>query len=107
MERNRRKTKVGFVTSNKMDKTITVAVEDSVRHSLYGKSVKRTKKFKAHDEEKHIYRASSHSWALKPTKTLSPSITIGLFTNIPSVDNNLSFSSKLISFNLSFSRISL
>ena len=51
MERNRRKTKVGFVTSNKMDKTITVAVEDSVRHSLYGKSVKRTKKFKAHDEE--------------------------------------------------------
>ena len=34
-----------------MDKTITVAVEDSVRHSLYGKSVKRTKKFKAHDEE--------------------------------------------------------
>lgn len=51
MERNRRKTKVGFVTSNKMEKTITVAVEDSVRHSLYGKSVKRTKKFKAHDEE--------------------------------------------------------
>lgn len=51
MERNRRKTKVGFVTSDKMDKTITVAVEDSVRHSLYGKSVKRTKKFKAHDEE--------------------------------------------------------
>lgn len=51
MERNRRKTKVGFVTSNKMDKTITVAVEDSVRHSLYGKSVKRTKNFKAHDEE--------------------------------------------------------
>jgi len=51
VERNRRKTKVGFVTSNKMDKTITVAVEDSVRHSLYGKSVKRTKKFKAHDEE--------------------------------------------------------
>ena len=51
MERNRRKTKVGFVTSNKMDKTITVAVEDSVRHSLYGKSVKRTKKFKVHDEE--------------------------------------------------------
>ena len=51
MERNRRKTKVGFVISNKMDKTIIVAVEDSVRHSLYGKSVKRTKKFKAHDEE--------------------------------------------------------
>lgn len=49
-ERNRRKTKVGFVTSDKMDKTITVSVEESIRHSLYGKSVKRTKKFKAHDE---------------------------------------------------------
>ena len=40
-----------MVVSNKMDKTITVAVEDFVRHSLYGKAVKRTKKFKAHDEE--------------------------------------------------------
>ncbi len=50
-ERNNRKTKVGVVVSNKMDKTITVAVEDFVRHSLYGKAVKRTKKFKAHDEE--------------------------------------------------------
>ena len=49
-ERNRRKTKVGFVTSDKMDKTITVSIEESIRHSLYGKSVKRTKKFKAHDE---------------------------------------------------------
>lgn len=49
-ERNRRKTKVGIVVSDKMDKTITVAMEDFVRHSLYGKSVKRTKKVKAHDE---------------------------------------------------------
>ena len=49
-ERNRRKTKVGLVVSDKMDKTIVVAVEDFVRHSLYGKSVKSTKKFKAHDE---------------------------------------------------------
>ena len=49
-DRNRRKTRVGLVISNKMDKTITVAVEDFVRHSLYGKAVKRTKKFKAHDE---------------------------------------------------------
>ncbi len=39
-----------MVVSDKMDKTIVVAVEDFVRHSLYGKSVKRTKKFKAHDE---------------------------------------------------------
>ncbi len=49
-ERNARKTRVGIVVSNKMDKTITVSVEDFVRHSLYGKAVKRTKKFKAHDE---------------------------------------------------------
>lgn len=50
-ERNRRKTRVGIVVSDKMDKTITVAVEDFVRHALYGKAVKRTTRFKAHDEE--------------------------------------------------------
>jgi small subunit ribosomal protein S17 len=50
-DRNRRKTRVGIVTSDKMDKTITVSVEDFVRHSIYGKAVKRTRKFKAHDEE--------------------------------------------------------
>ena len=50
-ERNNRKTRVGIVVSDRMDKTITVSVEDFVRHSLYGKAVKRTKKFKAHDEE--------------------------------------------------------
>ncbi len=50
-DRNSRKTKVGIVVSNKMDKTITVSVEDFVRHSLYGKAVKKSKKFKAHDED--------------------------------------------------------
>ena len=50
-ERNSRRVKVGVVTSNKMDKTIVVATEESVRHALYGKSVKVTKKFMAHDEE--------------------------------------------------------
>ena len=50
VERNRRKTRVGMVISDKMDKTIVVAVEDFVRHSLYGKAVKRIKKIKAHDE---------------------------------------------------------
>ncbi len=50
MERNTRKTAVGKVVSNKMDKTIVVAMEDSVKHSLYNKIVKRTVKFKAHDE---------------------------------------------------------
>ena len=49
-DRNARKTKVGFVTSNKMEKTIVVAVEESRRHALYGKSTKVTKKFMAHDE---------------------------------------------------------
>ena len=50
-DRNSRRVKVGIVTSNKMDKTIVVATEESVRHALYGKSVKKTKKFMAHDEE--------------------------------------------------------
>ena len=50
MERNLRKTRVGTVISDKMDKTITVAVEDHVKHPLYGKIVKRTYKLKAHDE---------------------------------------------------------
>ena len=50
MERNLRKTRTGKVTSDKMDKTITVAIEDHVKHPLYGKIVKRTYKLKAHDE---------------------------------------------------------
>ena len=50
MERNLRKTRTGHVISNKMDKTIVVAVEDHVRHPLYKKIVKRTYKLKAHDE---------------------------------------------------------
>ena len=49
-DRNARKTRVGTVVSDKMDKTIVVTVEDFVRHSLYGKSVKKTNRFKAHDE---------------------------------------------------------
>ena len=47
MERNLRKTRVGKVVSNKMDKTIVVAIEDHVKHPLYGKIVKRTYKLKA------------------------------------------------------------
>ena len=50
MERNLRKTRTGKVVSNKMDKTIVVAIEDHVKHPLYGKIVKRTYKLKAHDE---------------------------------------------------------
>ena len=48
--RNLRKTRIGKVVSDKMDKTITVAIEDHVKHPLYGKIVKKTVKFKAHDE---------------------------------------------------------
>ena len=51
MERNLRKTRVGKVVSDKMDKTIVVAIEDHVKHPLYKKIVKRTYKLKAHDEE--------------------------------------------------------
>ncbi|OGO84986.1 MAG: 30S ribosomal protein S17 [Clostridiales bacterium GWE2_32_10] len=50
MERNYRKTRIGVVTSDKMDKTIVVAVVNNVKHPLYGKIVKRTYKLKAHDE---------------------------------------------------------
>jgi small subunit ribosomal protein S17 len=51
LERNLRKTRTGLVTSNKMDKTITVAIERKVKHPIYGKFVKKTTKFHAHDEK--------------------------------------------------------
>ena len=51
VERNLRKTRSGVVTSDKMDKTITVAVERKVKHPIYGKFVKKTTKFHAHDEK--------------------------------------------------------
>ena len=51
VERNLRKTRTGKVVSNKMDKTIVVAIEDHIKHPLYGKIVKKTVKLKAHDEK--------------------------------------------------------
>ena len=51
MERNLRKTRVGIVVSDKMDKTIVVAIEDNVKHPVYGKIIKHTLKLHAHDEE--------------------------------------------------------
>jgi len=51
IERNLRKTKIGLVTSNKMDKTVTVQVERKVKHPLYKKFVKKTSRFHAHDEK--------------------------------------------------------
>ena len=50
MERAMSKTRIGYVTSDKMDKTVVVSIVEFVRHPLYGKAVKRTVKFKAHDE---------------------------------------------------------
>ena len=50
-ERNLRKPRVGTVVSDKMDKTVVVAIQDNVRHPLYKKIIKRTVKFKAHDEQ--------------------------------------------------------
>lgn len=50
-ERNLRKTRVGVVTSDKMDKTIVVAIKDKVRHPLYKKIINRTVKYKVHDEK--------------------------------------------------------
>ena len=49
-ERNLRKTRVGYVVSEKMDKTVVVAIEDNVKHPVYGKIIKRTLKVHAHDE---------------------------------------------------------
>ena len=51
MERNLRKERVGVVTSNKMEKSIVVSIERKVKHGLYGKFVKKTSKFVAHDQE--------------------------------------------------------
>ena len=50
-ERNLRKTRVGVVSIDKMDKTVVVSIKDKVRHPLYGKIINRTVKYKAHDEE--------------------------------------------------------
>ena len=51
MERNLRKTRVGKVVSDMMDKTVVVSIQDNVKHPLYKKIIKRTVKFKAHDEK--------------------------------------------------------
>ena len=55
MERNLRKTRTGKVISDKMDKTVVVAIEDSVKHPLYKKVIKRTVKLKAHDENNECH----------------------------------------------------
>ncbi len=58
-ERNLRKTRVGVVVSDKMQKTITVAVRDNVKHPLYNKIIKRTYKLKAHDENNEAHKGDT------------------------------------------------
>ena len=66
-ERNLRKTRVGVVVSDKMDKTIVVAVKDSVQHPLYKKILKRTAKFKARDERTSAVSVTVlRSWSAAP-----------------------------------------
>ena len=77
VERALRKTRVGLVVSDKMDKTIVVAVQDSVKHPLYGKIVKRTVKFKAHDEERTNAASAIRSRSWK--HVLCPRIRTGVF----------------------------
>ena len=68
-ERNLRKTRVGKVVSDKMDKTIVVAIEDNVKHPKYGKVVKRTVKLKAHDENNEC--ATGDKVSVMETRPLS------------------------------------
>ena len=68
-ERNLRKTRVGKVVSDKMDKTIVVAIEDNVKHPKYGKVVKRTVKLKAHDENNEAHEGDKVS--IMETRPLS------------------------------------
>ena len=69
MERNLRKTRVGKVVSDKMDKTIVVAIEDHIKHPLYGKIVKKTVKLKAHDENNECGKGDTVK--VMETRTLS------------------------------------
>ena len=68
-ERNQRKTREGLVVSDKMDKTIVVAVEDRVKHALYGKVLRRTSKLKAHDEANE-FKAGDVVW-IEESKPIS------------------------------------
>lgn len=68
-ERNLRKTRVGKVVSDKMDKTVVVAIEDNVKHPKYGKVVKRTVKLKVHDENNEC--AEGDKISIMETRPLS------------------------------------
>ena len=87
-ERNLRKTRTGTVVSNKMEKTVVVAIEDNVRHPLYKKIVKRTVRLKAHDEnneykvgdivaiEEHRPISKTKSWVVKGRVGVSKDETV-------------------------------
>ena len=90
MDRNLRKTRTGKVVSDKMDKTIVVAVVDNVKHPLYNKIVKRTYKLKAHDEnneykvgeivaiEEHRPISKTKSWVVKGRVGVSKDTTVNV-----------------------------
>ena len=61
MERNVRKERVGIVVSDKMDKTVVVAIEERAKHPLYKKTIKKTHKFKAHDEANTLKRLNKEA----------------------------------------------
>jgi len=94
-ERNLRKTRIGVVTSNKMTKTITVAVERKVKHPIYGKFVKKTTKFHAHDLSELEFRL--RSTALKPHVkkpygfSSLKNVELGFYTRIPNPNFSLKF----------------
>ena len=69
VERNLRKTRIGMVVSDKMDKTVVVAIQDNVKHPKYGKVIKRTVKFKAHDENNEC--AVGDKVSIRETRPLS------------------------------------
>ena len=80
MERNLRKTRTGKVVSNKMDKTIVVAIEDHVKHPVIGKIVKKTVKLKAHDEKKMCIRDSYWYYFSSNGKKYAPDSSDGDYT---------------------------
>ena len=76
--RGYRKTRIGIVTSDKMDKTVVVAVKTKVRHPLYGKMVNRTLKVKAHDEENSCGIGDT----VKIMETRFPRISVGVLSKL-------------------------